>query len=171
MGYLANSRFNPKPGILDFWNEIRKPHPHRLPILFVSCLPFGGLMYYLVGEVQYKAPERPQITYINSFEADRSDEEIIASNLENQEVKELREASQEALAQRKRDLYKALGAAAGMDVDEIERRGDEARAEQEAERTAEIDELMGRGDESSVADADSDAERRGSGGASESSVP
>lgn len=154
MGRLANSRFNPKPGILDFWTEIRKPTPYRWPILFVSCLPFGGLMYYLAGETQYKSPERPQITYITSFEPDRTDEEIMATNIENQEIKELREQQEEALAQRKRDLYKALGAAAGMDVEEIERRGEESRAQQQAERQAQLDELMGRasGDDS-VADA------------------
>lgn len=171
MGRLANSRFNPKPGILDFWNEIRKPTPHRWPILFVSCLPFAGLMYYLAGETQYKTPERPQITYITSFEPDRTDEEIMASNLENQEIKELREAQREALAQRKRDLYKALGAAAGMDVDEIERRGEETRAREEAERAARLDELMGRAGAGESGDAVADATDGNSDTASESSAP
>lgn len=166
MGRLANSRFNPKPGILDFWNEIRKPHPYRWPILFVSCLPFSALMYYLASETQYKAPERPEITYITSFDPDRTDEEIMASNIENQEIKELREEQEEALAQRKRDLYKALGAAAGMDVEEIDRRGEEARAKAEAERAAELDRLMGRtsGEVAEAADGDTKS-------ASESSAP
>ena len=168
MGRLANSRFNPKPGILDFWNEIRRPHPYRWPILFVSCMPFAGLMYYLASETQYKAPERPQITYITSFEPDRTDEDIMASNLENQEIKELRQQAEEELAQRKRDIYKAMGAATGMDVEEIDRRGTEARARAEAEREAELDELMGRSsEEGSVADAASGD----SSTASESSAP
>ena len=145
MGRLAKSRFNPAPGILDFWAEIRKPTPYRWPILIVSALPVAGLLYYLAGETQYKDPEKPQITYITSFAPDRSDEEIMASNIENQEVKDLREARREEAAERKRDLYKALGAAAGMDVDEIDRRGEEARAQEEAERQAQQDELMGRG--------------------------
>ena len=144
MGLLRNSRFNPTTGLLDFWNELRKPNPYRWPILAVSLVPFGLLMYYFAGETQYKDPERPQITYITSFAPDRSDEEIAASNLENQEVKELREAYQAELTERKRDAYKALGAASGMDVEEIEQRGAETRAREEAERRAELDRLMGR---------------------------
>lgn len=167
MGRLANSRFNPKPGILDFWNEIRKPTPYRWPILLASCIPIAGLMFYLAGEKQYKAPERPQITYITTFQPDRTDEEIMASNLANQEVKELRAEQAEALAERKRDLYKALGAAAGMDVDEIERRGEEARAAEEAAEAARLDELMGRTSDSDTAEAASSDEA----GASESSQP
>lgn len=144
MGRLAKSRFNPAPGILDFWQEVRKPTPYRIPILIVSALPFAGLMYYLAGETQYKDPERPTITYITSFAPDRSDEEIMASNIDNQEVKDLRAAQQEELEQRKRDLYKALGAASGMDVEEIDRRGEEARAQEEADQQAQQDALMGR---------------------------
>ncbi|MHA7821095.1 MAG: hypothetical protein ACX930_15730 [Erythrobacter sp.] len=166
MGHLANSRFNPKPGILDFWNEIRKPTPYRWPILFVSTLPFAVILYWLSGETVYKTPERPQITYVTSFEPDRTDEEIMASNIENQEIKELREQEEEALAQRKRDLYKALGAVAGMDVEEIDRRGEEARARAEAERQAELDQLMGR-TSGEVADAASGE----TSAASESSAP
>lgn len=164
IGRLANSRFNPKPGVLDFWHEIRKPNPYRWPILFVSCLPFAGLMYYLAGETQYKTPERPQITYITSYGPDRSDEEIMASNIENQEVKDLREEAEEQLAQRKRDIYKAMGAAAGMDVEEIDRRGAEAREQAEAERQAELDELMGRtsGEIADAGDSDDNAARESS---------
>ena len=144
MGYLANSRFNPKPGIVDFWNEFKKPNPYRWPILLVSSVPIGVLMFYLAEERNYKVPERPQITYITSYGPDRTDEEIIASNIENQEVKDLREAQAEELEQRKRDLYKALGAVAGMDVEEIDRRGREIREAEAAERQAEQDALMGR---------------------------
>ena len=144
MGRFSNSRFNPKPGILDFWNEVRKPHPYRWPILIVSAMPFAALMYYLAGERHYTTPEKPRITYITTLDPDRSDEEIMASNLENQEIKELREAQAEQLAERKRELYKALGSAAGMDVEEIERRGEEARAAEEAAEQARLDEMMGR---------------------------
>jgi hypothetical protein len=144
MGRFSNSRFNPKPGVLDFWHEFRKPNPYRWPILIASALPFGVLLYNLSGETHYATPERPTITYITTFDPARSDAEIMASNLENQEVKELRAASEAELAERKRELYKALGAVAGMDVDEIERRGAEARAAEEAAEQARLDTLMGR---------------------------
>ena len=167
MGFLANSRFNPKPGILDFWNEFRKPNPYRWPILLASSIPIGILIFFLAGERNYKTPERPQITYITSFEPDRSDEEIAASNLANQEVKDLREAQREQLEQRKRDLYKALGAVAGMDVEEIDRRGQETRAAEAAERQAQQDALMGRTASGEETAANSDAP----GDSNESSAP
>lgn len=144
---LANSRFNPVPGVADFWNEFRKPNPYRVPILLVSMGPFALIFWWLSGETVYKDPERPSITYITTFDPNRTDAEIIASNEANQEVKDLREEAFEDLEERKRELYKALGAAAGMDVEEIDRRGREAREAEEAERKAQLDELMGRSGE------------------------
>lgn len=141
---LANSRFNPKPGILDFWNEFRKPNPYRWPILIVSAIPFAVIMWWLVGETVYKDPEKPKITYIETLSEDRTDAEIMASNEANQEVKELREADAEARAQRKRDMYKALGKASGMDVDAIEKRGVEQRAKEEAEKKKRLEEMFGK---------------------------
>lgn len=141
---LEKSRFNPKPGILDFWNEFRKPNPYRWPILAISSLPFLGIFWWLSGETVYKAPEKPEITYITTLDENRSDEEIMAENEANQEVKELREAEEERIAERKRELYKALGSAAGMDVESIEERGKAERAKAEAEEQRRLDELMGR---------------------------
>ena len=141
---LANSRFNPVPGVADFWNEFRKPNPWRVPILLVSMGPFALIFWWLSGETVYKDPDRPSITYITTFDPNRSDAEIAASNEANQEVKDLREQAFAELEERKREAYKALGAAAGMDVEEIEQRGIEAREAEEAERQAQLDELMGR---------------------------
>ncbi len=148
---LENSRFNPAPGIKDFWNEFRKPQPYRVPILILSATPLALMAWWLSGETHYKEPERPSITYITTFDPTRTDEEIVASNLENQEVKDLREARDAELAERKRDLYKALGAVAGMDVEEIERRADEARAAEEAAEEARRAEMFGRSVEDETA--------------------
>lgn len=142
---LSKSRFNPTSGVLDFWTEFRKPNPLRVPILLVSMAPFALIFYWLSGETMYGEPEKPTITYITTLQEGRSDEEIIASNLENQEVKDLREQAEADLAERKREIYKALGAAAGMDVDEIERRADANRAAEEAARQAERAEMFGDG--------------------------
>ena len=144
MSRFAKSRFNPKPGIKDFWSEFRKPNPHRWPILLVSTLPVAVIFFWLSGETVYSEPERPTITYIESFGPDRTDEEIIASNIANQEVKELRREQQEQLAERKRELYKALGAATGMDVDTIEKEAQAERAAEEAAEQARQDEMFGR---------------------------
>ena len=154
---LANSRFNPAPGAKDFWNEIRKPNPYRWPILFVSCLPLALIFYWLSGETVYKTPERPRITYITTYEEGRTDEEIIASNLANQEVKELREQAQADLEERKREIYKALGSGIGMDVDEIERRGEERRAAEAAAEEARRAEMFGRDASDGETDASSES--------------
>jgi hypothetical protein len=131
---LTKSRFNPVPGFADLWNEIRRPRPYRWTFLALSVLPVAGILAWAVSQVEYKAPERPTIDYITTFDPARTDAEIIASNRANQEVKELRAAEEARIAGRKREMYKALGAAAGMDVEEIERKAEATRA---AERAAE----------------------------------
>jgi hypothetical protein len=47
-------------------------------------------------------------------------------------MKTLREAEEARIAGRKREMYKALGAAAGMDVEEIERKAEASRAAEQA---------------------------------------
>ena len=129
---IIPSRFNPADGIADFWNEIRRPHPYRWLFLTLSILPVAGMLWWGVNSTVYGEPERPSITYISTFEPARSDAEIIAENLANQEIKDLRAAEEARIAQKKRDLYKALGRAAGMDVEEIERKAEAERAAEAA---------------------------------------
>lgn len=129
---LSKSRFNPVPGFADLWNEIRRPTPYRWPILGLSVLPVALILYWATSQVEYKAPERPTITFITTFDPARTDDEIIASNLANQEVKELRQAEEDRIAGRKREMYKALGAAAGMDVEAVERKAAASRAAEKA---------------------------------------
>lgn len=126
------SRFNPKAGIADFWHEFRKPNPMRWPILAASTLPLCVILYWVSSETVYKTPERPQITYITTFDPNRSDADISASNLENQEVKDLRDAAEQDIADRKREIYKALGKGIGMDVDRIAAEADARRSAEEA---------------------------------------
>lgn len=131
---VSNSRFNPAPGLADFWNEICRPNPYRLPILVLSVAPVALILYWAMGTTVYKEPERPRIAYITTLDPARTEAEILAENRANQEVKDLRAAELARIAARKKEMYKALGAAAGMDVEEIERK---ARAERAAEAAAE----------------------------------
>jgi hypothetical protein len=141
---LSRSRFNPTSGLLDFWQEFRKPNPYRWPILGASTIPAILIFGWALSQTHYKEPERPKITYITSFAPDRTLDEIVASNLENQKLKELRAAKEAEIARRKRDMYKALGAAAGMDVNKIEREADARRAAEKAAAEAKRAEQMGR---------------------------
>ena len=144
------TRFNPKTGIVDFWHEFRKPNPLRIPMLLASMVPLMVIFYWLSGETHYRTPERPTITYITTYDPGRTDAEIIASNEANQEVKELREAAQEDLAQRKRDIYKALGKGLGMDVETIAAEADARRAAEEAAEAERRAEMFGRNPEESA---------------------
>lgn len=138
------SRFNPKTGIADFWFEFRKPNPLRIPMLLASTVPLLVIFYWLAGETHYRTPERPTITYITTLDPERTDAEIMATNEANQEVKELREAAQEELAERKREIYKALGKGIGMDVDQIAAEADARRAAEEAAEVRRRAEIFGR---------------------------
>lgn len=129
---IIPSRFNPAGGIADFWTEFRRPNPYRWPILGLSILPVAGMLWWGMNSTVYGEPERPRITYITTLEQARSDAEIIAENLANQEIKDLRKAEEERIAQAKREMYKALGRATGMDVDAIERKAEAERAAEAA---------------------------------------
>ena len=141
---LSRSRFNPASGLADFWNEFRKPNPYRWPILAASLVPAGLIFGWALSQTHYRDPERPKVTYITTFAEDRTIDEIIASNIENQQLKELRAAEEAEIAQTKREMYKALGAAAGMDVAAIEAKAEARRAAEEAAAEKKRAELLGR---------------------------
>lgn len=129
---LAASRFNPAPGFADLWNELRRPRPYRWLFLAVSVLPAVVIGAWALDQEFYAPPERPRITYITTLADGRSDAEIQAENRANQDIKNLRAAEEAKVAAEKRKMYKALGAAAGMDVDAMERKADAERAAEEA---------------------------------------
>jgi hypothetical protein len=125
---LSKSRFNPAGGIADFWNEIRRPNPYRWPILALSVLPVAVILGWALEQEFYGEPERPRINYITTLPEGRSDAEILAENRANQELKDLRAAEEERIAAEKRKMYKALGAATGIDVETMERKAEAERA-------------------------------------------
>ncbi|MFV0645992.1 MAG: hypothetical protein ACK5NN_16100 [Sphingomonadaceae bacterium] len=126
---------NPTAGASDFWSEFKRPTPYRWPIIGVSMLLTFCLMYAFTQERVYIPPERPQITYITSFAPGRTDEEIRQSNIENQKLQDRLQAEQEERIERRKEIYRALGRATGLDVDEMERKiaEDEARENAAAE--------------------------------------
>jgi uncharacterized protein (UPF0335 family) len=134
-----NSRFNPTGGIVDFWREVRRPTPYRWPILGLSLLCSFGLLFWVTKERVLVPPEPPKVSFISTFAEGRTDAEIVASNLENQQRKERREAERAKLEEEVKAAYRALGRATGVDVDAMERKiaadkaaADAARKAQEA---------------------------------------
>ena len=128
------NRLNPVGGMTDFWAEFRRPNPYRWPILAASLLMTGTLLAWVTQEDYFVPPAPPKVTYITTFAEGRTDEEIRRSNIENQRRKDQAAAELAAREERKKELYRALGRATGLDVDRMEA---EARAEQEREAAAE----------------------------------
>jgi hypothetical protein len=127
-----STRFNPRGGIEDFLSYWRQPTPYRWQILGASVALTFTIMVLFIPESQRKAPERPHVTYISTFAPDRTDEEIIASNRENQVRQDELRAQREALEERKKEMYRNLGRATGIDVDAMQERIDREQAEAEA---------------------------------------
>ena len=132
-------KLNPAPGFLDFWEAFRQPTPYRWPALIISLAITGTMLYAIGKDRVYSPPERPTVNYITSFTEGRSDAEIIASNEANQKRQDALEAAREARLERRREAYRALGRATGMDVDKIEREAREAEAAEKAALEARLE--------------------------------
>lgn len=135
-------RFNPGPGLADFWEYFTRPQPYRWLIVAASCIPIALIIAWATSEEVVGPLERPNITYITTLDSDRSDEEILASNIENQERQDEIRAQLDEIEARKRELYRALGRASGMDVDAMEVQAEADRAREEAEAQAYREEVL-----------------------------
>jgi len=122
----------------DFTSVWKGENPYRWRVLAVSVALTAGFMILLIPKSERIPPRPPVVTYITSFAPDRSDEEIVASNLANQKRQDELRA---LLAQReelRRKLYRDLGEATGLDVDEMEREIARDKADEEARREEEM---------------------------------
>jgi len=112
---------NPGGAIADFIAVWRLAGRLRWRFMALAIVVSGTLFSLVVREEERIEPRPPEITYITSWRADRSEAEILSSNAANQ-----RRQTQLAAEQAKRDalvknIYKAIGRASGMDVDAIDR--------------------------------------------------
>ena len=119
--------------LVAYWKQ---PTPYRWPIVGLSVAITATLMLIFIPESQRIEPRRPEVTYITTFSPDRTDEDIVASNIENQRLQDRIRAEEEARAERKREAYKALGRASGFDVEAMEAQAERERAAEEAGRAA-----------------------------------
>ena len=107
----------------DLITFLRTPRQHRWLLVMLACAPPAFIvMLFNLDVLEVTRPGEPEVTYIESWPADRSIKDIVASNLERQKIEDEQEA-------KIREAYKALGRASGMDVDRIEREAEAARAE------------------------------------------
>lgn len=120
-------RISPKRAVKDFLEVWQTPQQHRWPVIGVSLAATFALFILFIPESQRIEPRPPEVIYISTWSEDRSEQQIIASNCRNQELKDALQARLDERAEIRRDMYRALGRATFIDVDEIE-------AEAEAER-------------------------------------
>ncbi len=131
MSYWRN--INPTGAIADFRTVFQQAGRNRWRFAFLAALTTLGVFSIMVQENWKKPRPKAEITYITSWRADRSQAEIIATNIANQKRKEARAAEQAQREEAVRNIYKKIGRASGMDVDGIER---QARIDQAAETAA-----------------------------------
>lgn len=128
-------RVSPIRAVKDFVGVWRQQTNHRWSVAGVSVALTFCLFMLFIPESQRIKPQPPDVIWITTWEEDRTEEQIMASNCGNQQLIEEREELLARRAEIRRDMYSAIGRATGVDVDEM---ADEARIERErAEREAE----------------------------------
>ena len=127
-------RISPKRAVGDFVDHWHQPTPHRWQILGVACAATFAIFMLFVPESQRADLPRPEVTYISTWDENRTREEIIASNEANQERKDRIAAIQEERAEKRKEMYRELGRATFIDVDSMQA---EIDAEQAAAQSAE----------------------------------
>ena len=138
---MANYLKNIRPGgaIADFRTVYRDAGPNRWRYVVLAALCTIGTFGIMVVTQNWKGERQlPEITYINSWPADRTEAETKAFILANQKKKEADAAREAAYAKDAQDLWMAVGKASGMDVDAIKRQAeaDKAAAQAKADATS-----------------------------------
>lgn len=141
--FLRN--ISPRRAVTDFAKVWREPTDHRWPVLGVAmALTFALFMLFIPADRRID-PRPPEVIYISTWSDGRTEREIIASNCQNQRLKDDLEDRMAQRAEIRRDMYMALGRATFIDVDAIE-----AEAEAEAARVAAANEAATTGLESAM---------------------
>jgi hypothetical protein len=125
-------RISPRAAFSDFLHEWQAPTPHRWQVLGVSVAATFALMVMFLPESQRADPRPPTVTWITTFAPDRTQAEIVASNLANQKRHDALRAEAAAREERRKELYRTLGRMTGVDVDEMEAEIDREKAAEEA---------------------------------------
>lgn len=132
MGIMRN--VNPAGAIEDFKQVYKAAGKNRWRFMALAA----GVTFTLFGtmaqERQLIPPERPEIEIIRTLDPARTDAEIIASNIANQDRKDRLAAQQAARDEEVKEVYRSLGRMSGIDVASVEAEADAERAAIEAQR-------------------------------------
>jgi len=127
---------SPVDGVGDFIQQWRQPTPYRWQILGLSVALTFTLIVLLMPKTERAPPAQPDIIWINSWRADRSEKEILESNLENQRRKDAQAVLDKKADETRRNFYRNLARGSGMDPDELEREFGQPKAKPAARPAA-----------------------------------
>lgn len=115
---------------------------HRWRVLAASIAITGGFMVMAIPESQRILPRKPEVTIITSFAEGRTDAEIEASNIANQKKQDEWRAQLADYEELRKENWRQLGRATGVDVDKIEREIEQERAAEAAAEKKKRDDLQ-----------------------------
>jgi hypothetical protein len=125
---------SPVRAIKDLWQILGAPSEFRLRSLALALLVTGGIFSVMWQQGGRGLPRPPEVIYFESWRADRSDAEIMAGNIAATKKARAEAAEEQARAEDVRKMYKAVGAATGLDTEAMDR---QAKAEHAAQARAE----------------------------------
>jgi hypothetical protein len=125
---------SPRRAVLDLWNVLGAPSEFRTRALVMAGLVTGGIFYLMTQQEGRGLPKPPTIIYFESWRADRSDADILKGNIAAQKKADAQAAAEDQRAEDIRKMYKAVGAATGIDTQKMY---DEGTKERLAEKKAE----------------------------------
>ena len=128
---------NPTGAIGDIVSVFRNAGPSRWRFLALAAATSFGIFYPIMQEEHRIPPRPPEVTYITSWKAGRSDAEIMRSNRQNQHLQDQLATEQAEREAHVHGIYRTIGKASGMDVDAIDRKADAERAAADAKLKAE----------------------------------
>lgn len=135
-------KINPTGAIADFRAVFRDAGPRRWPVAIVAASITVGIFSIMAAESWKKPRPLPEVTYINSWPLDRTDEETQAFIEANQKKKDEQQARIDAYEAEGRELWATLGRASGMDVDKIKQKAEAERAAAKAAEKAKADAIL-----------------------------
>lgn len=128
MSFLGSvSPGNAVRDLASLWRD----NPYRWRVLALAMLGSFTVFYVAIPESERIPPRAPSVTYITSYAPDRTDEEILQSNIENQKLQDQLAEERAARDEIRRGLYRQLGQATGLDTDAMERQIAEEKAAEE----------------------------------------
>ena len=130
MSFLRN--INPVGALADLRSVYREAGPARWRYAALAALCTFGIFGIMANQNWVGERRLPEITYINSWPANRTEAETKAFIAANQKMKDAREKAQAQSDAEAQKLWMAVGRASGMDVDAIKRRAEADAAAEKA---------------------------------------